>query len=163
LIVPFAEESAMRALLVPGAVLLGLVLAGATIGAGALREAPTTEKAAKARVALARQIFERIEDELNAPPGDPQAAPEPDRNFRILEQLAIWSRRWMEAEQDLDGDREGRITALKAHLRRIEPREELYRQLLTGDAAGATQLSLDKLTYHRIEAEYELAKLVEGR
>lgn len=151
-----------RASLVFGAVSLGLVLAGATIGAGAFREAPTTEKAAKARVDLARQIFGRIEDELNEPDA-PRASPGPDRVFRILDQLAIWSRRWMEAEQDLNGDAEGRIAALKAHLKRIEPREELYRQLLSGGAADATRLSLDKLIYHRLEAEYELAKLVEGR
>ncbi|WP_165248390.1 hypothetical protein [Paludisphaera soli] len=149
----------MRASLPCGAVALALVLIGAMVGASGLRAPQKPDDLARARVDLARRIYGQTEEQLK---NLPAVGAEGDRLSQTFAELALWSRRWMEAEHDLDGARASRVTALEAHLKRLKSWEDVGVELIRGEASSLTQLALDKLSYDRLGAEYELSRLKIG-
>jgi hypothetical protein len=135
--------------------LLGLILAVDLSVAQEAEVSQTPHELAKARLDLARRIYRLTEEQITAPPTAPSA---PHRISNTLEQLTLWSRRWMEAERDLAQDKAGRGAALSAHIQRLKKQEKICEELLRDSTFGLTQLCLDDLRYHRLEAEYGLAK-----
>lgn len=151
----------MRQMSSRGAVLLGVAAVGAAIGAGGFQEGRKTSGLAKARVELARRIYRTSEDQVMHPPAPPAAGPADAELARQLERLAVWSRHLMEAELDLDGAKASRVAALEGHLKRLKSWEDICGDLIRGEASNLTQLDLDKMSYHRLDAEYRLAEAKE--
>src|SRR5262245_46076345 len=108
----------MRCIALRFALRLGLILTGASTVAGAPADPQTPEDLAKARLEIVRRIYRDTEEQLKNPPA-PAVATGSDV-FPILEQVAIWSRRWMEAERDSNDGRANRIAALEGHIKRLK-------------------------------------------
>lgn len=73
-----------------------------------------------------------------------------------VEELALWSSRWLEAELDLAADATARATALKAHLDRMKDVEKQATALMkTGQGREADAVAGH---YHRTQAELWVAR-----
>jgi hypothetical protein len=75
-----------------------------------------------------------------------------------IELLVKWSRRWMEAERDLNQSKTGRIAAIEAHRTRLKKWEDLVSELREGGSEAGADLALDTLAFERLEAETWLAQ-----
>jgi len=131
-----------------------LVLALLAVFAGAaLAKDPTPEELAKLRREKAKQVFEGLIDGLNTPlPGDARIAF--DRgHFELIYQ---WSRRWLDAEQELAGKDADRVTALERHLVRMKKLSQVVEALL--EAGGVARIDRDATDFYRLEAEAWLRK-----
>jgi hypothetical protein len=126
----------------------GLLL-GLAVGPAALAgdDAPEAVANAKARAAAARKVYESL---MARRRGDPGFHFDPDQGYQ-------WSRRWMEAEGEASGTKDGRVAAVEAHLERMKKWEkgvEADRRVggvfSPGDLAAAE--------FYRLEAEAWLAK-----
>jgi hypothetical protein len=136
--------------------LLGLLLAVDSSVAQEADVSRTPQELAKARLDLARRVYRLTVGQVTtAPPTAPDAT---HSMSNTLEQVALWSRRWMKAERDLARDKAGRSAALSAHIQRLKEHEKVCEELIRGGSVGLTQLSLESFRYHRLEAEYRLAK-----
>jgi hypothetical protein len=102
---------------------------------------------AKARAEAAAKVYKGI---LLRKQVDPSAPSDP-------EVLSRWSRRWMEAEQELSEKKEGRIAAAEAHLERMKKVETAYKQLLENKAISPVEGAAAE--FFRLEAERDLAQL----
>jgi RNA polymerase sigma factor (sigma-70 family) len=66
-----------------------------------------------------------------------------------------WSRRWLEADRDVDDSYKGQVAAAKAHLERMKELKALVRKLLADKVVSATDVTA--VEYYRLEAERLLA------
>ena len=135
--------------------LLGLLLAVDSSVAQEADVSRTPQELAKARLDLARRVYRLTVGQVTAPPTAPDAT---HSMSNTLEQVALWSRRWMEAERDLARDKAGRSAALTAHIQRLKEHEKFCEELIRGSSSGLSQLFLESFRYNRLEAEYRLAK-----
>jgi multidrug resistance efflux pump len=72
------------------------------------------------------------------------------------EEVAIWSLRWLSAQREMSGKKEDQITALGAHLKRMN---ELERRVTEMNKNGlASGLEVSAVEFHRMEAELWLAR-----
>jgi hypothetical protein len=101
---------------------------------------------AKARLEAARKVYEVYLDRYKR--GEPQPL--------NAELLYRWSRRWLEAQQELATKKGDKVAAVEAHLTRMRWLEELLRRMhksgvaATFDVAGAE--------FYRLEAERWVAQ-----
>lgn len=135
--------------------LLGLLLVVDSSVAQEADASRTPQELAKARLDLARRVYRLTAGQVTAPPTSLDAT---HSMSDTLEQVALWSRRWMKAERDLARDKAGRSAALSAYIQRLKEHEKVCEELIRGGSVGLTQLSLESFRYHRLEAEYKLAK-----
>ena len=117
------------------------------------------EELAKARLELTRRSYEQAEEQIKFPPAgaNPRETLAPS-----VDNLALWSRRWMEAERDMDAGKAARLAALDGHIKRLKTWEDLFERIVQGQQSGEAQQSLDTLKFHRLEADYWLAKEKSG-
>ena len=111
---------------------------------------------AQARLDLARRTYPEIERLILQPPSGIHVGMS---GPFYLDQLAIWSVRWMEAASDLNPDRSGRIAALDEHLARLRHWEKFGAELVEGQSSGLNLQSLATLQHHRLQAEFWLAQV----
>ncbi len=101
---------------------------------------------AKARMEAARKVYEgslRWYREGPVQPLDP-------------EKLYQWSRRWLEAQQDLATKKEDRVAAAKAHLTRMQALERITRLMHKGGSVRAFDVAA--VEFYRLEAERWVAQ-----
>ena len=123
----------------------GLVLGLAVLTAPARADDKTRENA-KGRLEAARKVYEGLFQRARI---DPNAALDPDK-------LALWSRRWMEAERELGDTKEDKIAAAQGHLDRMKKLEGTVTDLHKRGMAAAHEVAAQE--YHRLEAEQGLAQ-----
>jgi len=75
--------------------------------------------------------------------------------FRRRE-MSRWSLRWMDAEQEVNATKEGRIAAARAHLERMKKWEDFLRDQVKGSLAAPYEVAAGE--YYRLEAERRLAQ-----
>jgi hypothetical protein len=138
--------------------MLGYIVAGAALAFAGPNDSQGPEGLARARLDIARKAYEQIEGSITNPPADDSKLPPGFRTTLKLEQLVNWSRRWMETERDTSSKRADQIAALDAHRKRLKKQEDLYSELLEGGSGQGVELAVDTLKFHRLEAEYWLAK-----
>jgi hypothetical protein len=74
-----------------------------------------------------------------------------NQSAETIETLYLWSRRWMEAEQETNDKKEDRAAAAQAHLERMKKLEDLVKKLHdVGALAGADPAAAE---FYRLEAE----------
>ncbi|MBX6312120.1 MAG: hypothetical protein IRY99_04255 [Isosphaeraceae bacterium] len=139
---------------------VGLFLAGGL----ALRSAPPEEpdrlkELAEARMKLARRYYEGEVARTNRriePPGAPGLSTLVSRVNAEL--LALWSRRWMEAQRDASDRKADQIAAIQGHVDRLAGWVKQLQPLTKVADSGVSQTDIDVLEFHLLEAEYWLAK-----
>ena len=127
-----------------------LLAAGLVLGLAVLttpaRAGDTTRENAKERLEAARKVYEGIFQRARI---DPNAALDPDK-------LALWSRRWMEAERELGDTKEQKIAAVQGHLDRMKKLEGTVKQMLQARLVSPIEVAAQE--YYRLEAEQWLAQ-----
>jgi hypothetical protein len=101
---------------------------------------------AKASAEAARKVYEAMVDRAGI---DPRFDPDPER-------LYLWSRRWMEAEQAVAGEKAGRVAAAQAHFARMKKWEAAFEEKRKNGTAPAYQVP--QVRFYRLEAEMWLAE-----
>jgi hypothetical protein len=99
----------------------------------------------QARRDLARQQYEAILERTRAGRESDPAG------------LYLWSRRWMEAEQELARHRSGRIAAAEAHVGRIRTLRDQARARYELGVVSSSEAA--EAEYHYLEAEQRLQEL----
>jgi hypothetical protein len=113
---------------------------GQTTGAGSM--APTIKALIEARIAVAKEAYETT----MAPPRDGP-----------LDDMPLWSRRWMDEQILLDSSPIKRLAAIQDHLDRTKLLEAIAEQRVQS-ARGRVTDTL-KVKYFRLEAEQMIAEL----
>ncbi len=153
----------------------GWVLMSA-VGASWAEEKPTeVDPSAKERLQLAREGYEAALDrtvkKLMAPPTEGDTPPSEWMDGERAEEFCTWSKRWSEAERDMNPGEAGLVTALKGHLDRLKTLERgqihqewmrrLGRTSTEREAVEHSTLLDDfnkRIKFHRLEAESWLWK-----
>jgi hypothetical protein len=99
---------------------------------------------AKARAAAAGEAYEVTWRRMMAEPAS-------SANF---EALHLWSRRRMEAEQEVSNKKEDKVAAAQAHLERMKKLEALVKELVATGVAGKGDAAAAK--FYRLEAERQV-------
>ena len=139
-----------KRLLVPGAV-LGLIL---TAGALSTSAPPKEEKAAppwelaRAKVEAAKRACLAIAQEYL-------------EGKATIEQVHQWSRRWMDAERDVNNKKAEQMEALKSHISRMQQLEKAAENRMKTRTGLASDVSAAE--YHRLEAELMLSRTKSSR
>jgi hypothetical protein len=102
---------------------------------------------AKARAEAAGKVYRGMLERMKI---DPNGPPDPDKLYQ-------WSRRWMEAEQELSAKKDDRVAAAEAHLERMKKLETTFKQLL--EKKMVSQVEPAAQTFFRLEAERSLAEV----
>jgi RNA polymerase sigma factor (sigma-70 family) len=68
------------------------------------------------------------------------------------------SKRWLEAEKEVNDTRDGRLKALRAHLERVTEAEALVRERVQAGAKNSGPADMAKAEFYRYEAEIWLRK-----
>jgi hypothetical protein len=127
-----------------------LAVAGLIIGLGPwTAPARADDKAAanaRARLAAARKVYEGMLARAKVDPNTP-----PD-----FEKVYLWSRRWMEAQRDVEGKKEGKLAALQGHLDRMKKLEAFVKGMYEGKLATPVEVAAQE--FYRLEAERWLAQ-----
>jgi hypothetical protein len=71
-----------------------------------------------------------------------------------LEMLHLWSRRLMEAQQEVSNKKEDKLAAAQTHLERMKQLEDRVKKLV--DAGDARALDSAGAKYYRLEAERQV-------
>ena len=130
----------------PGRFVVFLVSFG-TLASPARAEEKSAVDNAKARVAVARKIYQGLVENLKQ-----KESPEPQ--LLDLEKFYLWSRRWMNAQREIAEKKEDRIAAVEAHLGRMKELEGIMKELYETE-----QIAVDKVwkgEFYRLEAERSL-------
>lgn len=122
--------------------LIGLLGLGTT-GADGAQPAAKSSKLAKKKLQLARQTLKLALEDLRMGRGDE-------------EKVYRWSRRCLEAQQQLNPKKKDRIAALQEHLQRMKSLSEVTAQLYR--TAKATQTATIASAYYVAEAEIWLSE-----
>ncbi|GMU84523.1 MAG: hypothetical protein AMXMBFR47_43920 [Planctomycetota bacterium] len=131
-----------RAVIVVGAAALTILVLGQTASRPAGKAAPLVHR----RVAAAKSVYEQLVVEP-LKRGEARAS---------AEETYLWSKRWMEAEQDAAADRPAALAAAEAHLTRMT---ELAHRAKTMYEAGQTGLGqVTSVEFYQIDAEWSAAK-----
>jgi multidrug efflux pump subunit AcrA (membrane-fusion protein) len=108
-------------------------------------ESTPAKENATARLAAARKVYEMTMVRLK----NHQAKMD-------VEQVALWSRRWLEAQGELATGKEQQSSAVEAHLGRMRDLEKFAKNLATtGQGLEADAVAAE---FHRLEAERVLAQ-----
>jgi hypothetical protein len=126
----------------------GLVLGLAVLTSPARADDKTKENA-KGRLEAARKVYEGVFQRARV---DPSASLDPDK-------LALWSRRWAEAERDLGDTKEEKIAAVQGHLDRMKKLEGLFKAMRQSALVSPTDVAAQE--YYRLEAEQWLTQAKE--
>jgi hypothetical protein len=124
--------------------------ASLTLVAGLLAaEAPTEvpKETLRVRLEAAEQAYKGMQDRRKV---DPSAG-------ISMEDLALWSRRIMEAKRALSKNKEEEIAAVQEHLARMTEQEATVEKMVRNGAAARYEVAMAR--YHRAEAEALLAQL----
>ncbi len=100
---------------------------------------------AKARLQAARKVYEGYLSRYKIGPSQPLDA----------EKLYQWSRRWLEAQQDLALKKADRVAAAEAHLARMRRLEQTMRDLARKEVAPYEVAGAE---FYRLEAERWVAQ-----
>jgi hypothetical protein len=128
-------------------VVLGLCVAG---GLTSLARADAKEDVAnaKARVEAARKVYQGMLERQKQVPGAFDA-----------EKLYRWSRRWMEAQQDVSATKKNQVAAIEAHLDRMKRVEKTVKDLIkAGATSDLAPFEAKAAEFYRLEAEKWLRK-----
>jgi hypothetical protein len=101
---------------------------------------------AKARLEAARKTFQAILERRKV---DINAQWDEEKLYR-------WSRRWMEAAQAITDNKDGRIAAAEAHLKRMKNFEDLVKKMQSAGQASPEDVSAQE--FFRLEAEHALIR-----
>lgn len=126
--------------------LVAALLLGLAPGAIPARADDKALANAKARAQAARKVYEGM---LKRGVVDPNAALDPEKQYH-------WSRRWMEAEQELSGKKADRIAAFQRHLERMKKVESLVKELRK--AGLVDEATVAAAEFFRLETEKLLAQ-----
>lgn len=121
---------------------LAALMMGQTSSQPAGKEPPL----AKQRVDAARMTYEQLVIE---PPKQGAARANPEQTY-------VWSRRWMEAEQDAAADRPAALAAAEAHLARMRELAQRSETLFQAGQTSAGEVAAAK--FYRLDAEWSAAK-----
>jgi hypothetical protein len=136
--------------------ILAFLVAGATLTPAAPDKSAGPKALARARLELARSLYEASVDEMkNAPPAEGGARI--DALFPAMDRLSLWSRRWMEAERDASEDKAGVLAALEAHVKRLKTWEDVYEEAFQAGLPSTTRIAAGTLKFYRLEAEFQWA------
>lgn len=102
---------------------------------------------AKARLEAVRKVYKDLEERWKI---DVNTHLDPEKPYQ-------WSRRWMEAEQDLSSKKADQIAAAEAHLERMKKSEETIK--LAEKAGFVLKAEVAAQNFFRLEAERTLANL----
>jgi hypothetical protein len=151
--IPLSEEKRMtpRKLLFPG-IVLGLAFAGQALAPTAAQEkkdskAPPWELA-KAKVEAAQKACKAFAQEYLA-------------GKASLEQCSQWSRRWADAQREVNSKRSNMLEALEGHVTRLQDLEKAARVRFDNNRAQISEVYVAE--YHRIEAELALSRAKSSR
>jgi hypothetical protein len=72
------------------------------------------------------------------------------------EEMYRWSQRWLEAQRDLAGGKEERLTALREHLERMKGLEKIAEGQVR--AGQGSQRDVAEASYYRLQAELWLSR-----
>jgi hypothetical protein len=136
--------------------LLGMVLTAAALAPAGADDVRTPEALATARRDVARKLYDDCVERLKSPPASQKLAD--TFSDETMEQVVTWSRRVMEAERDMSGKKADRVAAIEAHRKRIKAWEDELAELTKGDFSGVNRRTADLVTFHRLEADYWLAR-----
>ena len=126
--------------------LAGIAWGAAARGGNAPAAGQQPADAAQARITAARETYAAVVKRIK---GGEFAG-------EVAETWYLWSRRWMESENDAAGGRAGRREALAAHLERMKDLEQTCAAMAkTGQWPHLQALAG---TYFRLEAETQLGK-----
>jgi len=158
------------------ALALGLAAAGKT-RSGAARDEPAADPTAKARLEIARGVYEKTLVRDSNPYRGIQTGSmgnwkPPEIDDREAENLYQWSRRWMEAERDVKPDGSGPIAALRGHRSRmndlgsgeaikdVRKKNDMHfnGEMSAAEAASCLGTTPEVLEFFRLEADSWLAK-----
>ena len=130
-----------------GVIVAGLaVLVTLVLGQAASQPAGKAEPLAQRRVAAAKDAYELL---VVDPPKRGQVRASAEDTY-------LWSKRWMEAEQDAAVDRPTALAAAEAHLTRMN---ELSQRAKTMFEAGqASDADVARANFYRTDAEWSAAK-----
>ncbi|TMQ33533.1 MAG: hypothetical protein E6K70_12615 [Planctomycetota bacterium] len=78
-----------------------------------------------------------------------------------VEQVNLWSRRWMDAEREVSNKKADQIDALKAHISRLQELEKAAQDRVQSRKGLASDVPA--VEYHRLEAELSLSRLKTSR
>lgn len=138
---------------------LALVIGSVSAYSWAQPEPPRKpDPLAKQRAEIAKNVYERLLEELKNPPAGDIALEQTKLN-RWIERMADWSNRWMEAEAQAAERKADEIRAIESHIARMKSWEDQFREVARGDAVELDPTVLDMLTYDRLEAESLLARV----
>jgi hypothetical protein len=121
-------------------VLFALCLLPQAPRGGADGEAPSN---AKARLEAASKVYRILSQSRSQAPLDG-------------EKLYWWSRRWMEAQQDLSEKKVDRVAAVQGHLDRMKKMEDVVRELYRNKFVSVVEMTAQE--FYRLEAEGWLAR-----
>src|SRR5262245_51490217 len=95
---------------------LGLPLLGASRSIASSENAQDPKAPVAARLKIAQGIYSSLEEEEKNAPGVLDREQERRAALEKAERVALWSRRWMEAQSELGNDKAGRVAAVEGHL-----------------------------------------------
>jgi hypothetical protein len=101
---------------------------------------------AKARRAAAQKVYKGIFDRSQVDVSSPLD----------VERMHQWSRRWLEADRELAGTKEGRVAAIQAHLDRMKKLEDVVRHWHRKGFVSSADVPA--VEFYRLEAERWLAQ-----
>lgn len=126
-------------------------IAGIFASANLRADEPTPASAkltnAKARAEAASKVYRGTLERWKV---DPNTQLDPEKLYQ-------WSRRWMEAEQDLSDKKEDRTAAAEAHLERMKKLETLFKQYFEKKLITPAEVAAQ--TFFRLDAERTLAQI----
>ena len=125
-----------------GTLVLGTgLIAQQNPGGGGVPVNPAIKALMEARLGVAKEIYESI----------------PPSKIQPVDEMSVWSRRWMDDQIRLDPDPSKTLAAIQGHLdrmRRLEAIVEAHNQ-----SARATHADVLKMKYFRLEAEQMIAEI----
>lgn len=133
------------------------VVAASLMGGAALRSAQDRPKKPRELAEARRAIAERQYENARRMIFEPQNRAQRDDAGATIEDLCLWSRRWMEAQRDAAEADDDRRAALRDHVDRLARWVGPLMDLARRRQVGVSQADLDALEFHRLEAEYGLA------
>jgi neutral trehalase len=78
-----------------------------------------------------------------------------------VEQVHLWSRRWLDAQRDISTKRSEQISAFEDHVERMRQLEQAAKNRVESRQAPASEASAAE--YHRLEAELSLSRAKTSR
>ncbi len=120
---------------------------------------PGRKALAEARLKLAEQQIDQLNDRYLAPPRPDQ----PPIMDSLIEDYLLWAGRRLDAKLDLNEQQEARIALLAEEIAVLRHLENMIRQLGVRPRSAFSGKSLADLEFSRLQQETRLSKLLEAK